>query len=288
MSVEPIAMGEIAPEATLEDCKFALHQVERNAAIQQGVILRHVRDHRLHIEGGYSTFEECVEKEFGYTRDWAYKRIDFAETRNALLSTNVDIPAITNEGQARAIKPVLRDHGPEIAAEVLREAADDDGKLTARSISEAATRVIEPEIVDAEVIDITPVEVLTEEQWKQDNGYTEQDEWSAEEHALADRLEAGETVVLNMRGEVHGHLWAWAERSGLAERIDRRSIWGNPFILGDDGDRDTVCDAYANVYLPHKPRLLSEIADLKGRALGCWCAPARCHGDHLAELAARS
>lgn len=32
MSLEPIAMGEIEPEATLEDCEQALHQVERNAA----------------------------------------------------------------------------------------------------------------------------------------------------------------------------------------------------------------------------------------------------------------
>lgn len=63
-------------------------------------------------------------------------------------------PQITTESHARAIKPVLRDHGPEVAAEVLREAADDDGKLTARSISEAATRVIDPDIVDAEVIEI--------------------------------------------------------------------------------------------------------------------------------------
>ncbi|MBK8246546.1 MAG: hypothetical protein IPK85_03980 [Gemmatimonadetes bacterium] len=72
------------------------------------------------IEGGYSTFEECVEKEFGYTRDWAYKRIDFAETRNALLSTNVDIPAITNEGQARSHGSAHTRPGPGRSATPLR------------------------------------------------------------------------------------------------------------------------------------------------------------------------
>lgn len=30
MSLEPIAIGEIEPEATLEDCEHALAQVERN------------------------------------------------------------------------------------------------------------------------------------------------------------------------------------------------------------------------------------------------------------------
>jgi hypothetical protein len=32
MSIEPVAVGVIMPEATLEDCEQALHQVERNAA----------------------------------------------------------------------------------------------------------------------------------------------------------------------------------------------------------------------------------------------------------------
>lgn len=52
----------------------------------------------------------------------APERIDLAETVAQL--TIVNAPQIANEGQARAIKPVLRDHGPEVAAEVLREAAD--------------------------------------------------------------------------------------------------------------------------------------------------------------------
>ena len=66
MSLEPIAMGEIEAEATLEDCEQALHQVERNAAIAQGTILRHVRDQRLYREH-FSTFEEYVEKRRGCT-----------------------------------------------------------------------------------------------------------------------------------------------------------------------------------------------------------------------------
>ncbi len=146
MSLEPIAMGEIEPEATLEDCEQALAAVERNAAIQQGIILRHIRDTGLY-KTKHATFDSYVEQALGYQRTWAYQRIDLADTVQQM-SAIADIPQIAKESQARAIKPVLRDHGPEVAAEVLREAADDDGKITARSITEATSRVIEPEVVD--------------------------------------------------------------------------------------------------------------------------------------------
>ncbi len=109
---------------------------------------RHIRDNRLY-EAKHATFEAYVERSLGYTEGWASQRISLADTVNALYhGKEDDPPTITTERQARAIKPVLRDHGPEVAAEVLREAADDDGKITARSITEATSRVIEPEVVD--------------------------------------------------------------------------------------------------------------------------------------------
>lgn len=264
MSLEPIAVGELMPEATLDDCEQALAAVERNAAIQQGVILRHIRDTGLYREK-HATFEEYCEKALGYERTWAYRRIDLADTVAMLPMGN-----ITSERQARAIKPVLRDHGPEVAAEVLREAADDDGRITARSIHEATVRVIEPEVLPADV-------------WMDREGYSPAvvELLTAEERGLKERLLAGQTVVVNMRDDAHARLWAWAEAHGLAVRIDRKSIWGNPFLVGDDGTRDDVCDLYAANYFPLKPRLRSTVHTLRGKALGCWCAPDRCHGDHL-------
>ena len=169
MSIQPIAMGVIEESATLEDCEHVYQQAERNAAIIKGAVLQHVRDHRLYQQAQFASFEEYAEKRIGIQRAHAYRLIDLASTA-AALSPIGDIPPITNEGQARAIKPVLRDHGPEVAAEVLREAAGDDGRITARSISEAASRVIEPEIVDAEVIDDEPP-VLTSQQWMAREGY---------------------------------------------------------------------------------------------------------------------
>lgn len=149
MSLEPIALGVIEDSATLGDCERLFRegeQDEKRGQLKQAVALQLVRDRRLYREH-FSTFEEYVEKRLGYTDRWAHQRIALAQVAEQLNHGSV---AITNERQARAIKPVLRDHGPEVAAEVLREAADDDGKVTARSITEATARVIEPEVITAE------------------------------------------------------------------------------------------------------------------------------------------
>lgn len=108
--------------------------------------------------------------------------------------------------------------------------------------------------------------------------------WPKAECELRAALERGETVVINV--DKQPHVTSWAERGGLLIMIDRTSPWGNPFLLGDDGSRDEVCDAYAKHYLPHKPSLLKKLRTLKGRALGCHCAPQRCHGDAIAKAGA--
>lgn len=104
--------------------------------------------------------------------------------------------------------------------------------------------------------------------------------WSPEQAAMKDAVERGETVVASLRGD-HKLLIEWAQSNGLYERIDRRSPWGNPFEMPDDGDRKTVIENYADHYLPYKPSLLSRLETLRGKVLGCWCAPEPCHGDVL-------
>jgi hypothetical protein len=104
--------------------------------------------------------------------------------------------------------------------------------------------------------------------------------WSTDEYALLEQIRAGQTVVVSLRGQ-HENFIAWAEREGKYARIDRRTEWGNPFEMPADGDRVTVIANYANHYLPNKPSLLAKLEDLRGKALGCWCAPETCHGDAL-------
>lgn len=95
-------------------------------------------------------------------------------------------------------------------------------------------------------------------------------------------VEAGGTVVADMHGGKDEYLLRWARAKGLFVQIDRRSDWGNPYEIPGDGDRDAVCDSFA-VYFSRKLSLHLRLNELRGKVLGCWCYPARCHGNHLIE-----
>ena len=59
----------------------------------------------------------------------------------------------------------------------------------------------------------------------------------------------------------------------------------NPFHIGKDGSRDDVCDKYEERLREH-PDLIKRVRkELKGKVLGCYCAPLRCHGDLLRFIA---
>ena len=66
--------------------------------------------------------------------------------------------------------------------------------------------------------------------------------------------------------------------------IGRPSKWGNPFEIGKDGDRETVICKYRE-WVVTQPRLMAALPELRGKVLGCWCAPQACHGDVLVSLA---
>lgn len=103
--------------------------------------------------------------------------------------------------------------------------------------------------------------------------------WLDDEKERKAKVEKGQAVVANAQRDKN--LIQWAEKQGLAVRIDRSSEFGNPFILGDDGTRDEVCDAYRDYYLPKKPSILKKLPSLKGKVCICHCYPERCHGDSL-------
>ena len=66
--------------------------------------------------------------------------------------------------------------------------------------------------------------------------------------------------------------------------IGRPSKWGNPFKIGKDGTREHVVQRYEGWLMQNK-KLVSEISELQGKVLGCFCKPKLCHGDILARLA---
>jgi hypothetical protein len=110
-------------------------------------------------------------------------------------------------------------------------------------------------------------------------------DWTDEELQIRDRLNDGETVVISQRDN-HARVLRWADARDQYVRVDRRTDWGNPFETPADGDRKTVIQNYAEHYLPYKPSLLDRLPDLRGKALGCWCAPLPCHADVLRARAA--
>jgi len=111
------------------------------------------------------------------------------------------------------------------------------------------------------------------------------DDWRQDERDRQAQVTDGITVVANAAADKN--LICWAEREGLAVRIDRGTRYGNPFILGEDGDRDAVCDSYERHYLVRKPSITDRIdaGELTGKVLVCHCYPQRCHGDRLAAEA---
>lgn len=68
-----------------------------------------------------------------------------------------------------------------------------------------------------------------------------------------------------------------------AVRVDRTTKWGNPFIIGKDGNRDEVIELYAQWILT-QPDLMADLPSLAGKSLLCWCAPERCHAEVLMDL----
>ena len=95
-------------------------------------------------------------------------------------------------------------------------------------------------------------------------------------------------------------LVVYLKREPCDVRIDRGTPWGNPFELGSDGDRATVIRAHldwsatgeapiSTVKGTWNPAWVREhLPDLRGKRLGCWCAPQPCHGETLAALAAET
>lgn len=66
--------------------------------------------------------------------------------------------------------------------------------------------------------------------------------------------------------------------------IGRGSVWGNPFIIGPDGDRDTVISKfyhYAKWRLEREPKWLEPLI---GKDLACYCSPNPCHGNAIISL----
>ena len=91
--------------------------------------------------------------------------------------------------------------------------------------------------------------------------------------------------ILSMRGK-NG-----AKPGAGYVRVDRRSPWGNPFVLKREADREQVIYQHRRWMLerivagddPYTQARLKELA--AADALLCWCRPLRCHAENLVQAA---
>jgi hypothetical protein len=67
--------------------------------------------------------------------------------------------------------------------------------------------------------------------------------------------------------------------------IGRPSYWGNPFIMGKDGNRTEVIAKHKEWFLSNPEMVKRCIEELKGKDLCCWCDPLPCHGRIYLEVA---
>lgn len=68
--------------------------------------------------------------------------------------------------------------------------------------------------------------------------------------------------------------------------IGRPSPFGNPYVLQTESDRKKVIDMYREYFYERveiDPEFRSKVLKLRGKVLGCYCAPKPCHGDVIVE-----
>lgn len=128
--------------------------------VEVGTALTVIRDRRLHRQT-HSTFEGYCADNWGMSRPRAYELMSAAATVSAL-SDMPDTPPVENARQAAALAPIIREHGPEAAAEVLAQAAA-AGPVTAASIRQAAEETGRAKVTQtARTTEATKVEHLVD------------------------------------------------------------------------------------------------------------------------------
>lgn len=74
----------------------------------------------------------------------------------------------------------------------------------------------------------------------------------------------------------------------VSRRMIEASLWGNRNRINRDCDRDEAIRRYEHdlrlEFRRNPENLNHRLDELRGKRLGCWCAPGACHGDVLARV----
>lgn len=275
----------------LERCEVVIKQGLKTF-IEVGQALMTIKEKRLY-RISFKTFEDyCIER-WAISKPRAYQLIEAANVMIGL-STMVDVlpqserqvrplTSLEPEIQKEVWKEVVKTHGENITAAKVQSVAN-NWKPVNQEIKEIKNEpmfaISTPEELLKKAKEVAKERAEVKRQIIDQKGSTEV--IPLEDLELINRMEEGETVVLNMNTNFHA--MKWAKDNNRFQQIDRWSDWGNPFLIGGDGNRDTVCESF-KVYFNLKLELNQKVKQLKGKALGCHCYPLRCHGEHLKQLA---
>jgi hypothetical protein len=278
----------------LERCEVVIKQGLKTF-IEVGQALMTIKEKRLY-RISFKTFEDyCIER-WAISKPRAYQLIEAANVMIGL-STIVDVLP-QSESQIRPLTNLEPEIQKEVWKEVVKQSEETRQPITAARVQSVVNdwKPVNQEIKEVKNEPMfaisTPEELLkkakevakeraeVKRQIIDQKGSTEV--IPLEDLELINRMKEGETVVLNMNTNFHA--MKWAKDNERFQQIDRWSDWGNPFLIGGDGNRDTVCESF-KVYFNLKLELNQKVKQLKGKALGCHCYPLRCHGEHLKQLA---
>lgn len=89
------------------------------------------------------------------------------------------------------------------------------------------------------------------------------------------------TTVVNIRTGAKFDVYCGRARGGLG------GTFGNPYVLGPDGDRDEVIRKF-RIYFHERLKMdlafRRAVEGLRGKVLGCFCKPLACHCDIYVEF----
>jgi hypothetical protein len=278
----------------LERCEVVIKQ-GLQTFIEVGQALMTIKEKRLY-RISFKTFEDyCIEK-WAITKTQANRLIQASETIISLTPIGVILPQ--TESQTRPLTSLEPEIQKEVWKEVIKQSEETRQPITAAKVQSVVNdwKPVNQEIKEVKNEPMfaisTPEELLkkakevakeraeVKRQIIDQKGSTEV--IPLEDLELINKMKNGETVVLNMNTNFHA--MKWAKDNERFQQIDRWSDWGNPFLIGGDGNRDTVCESF-KIYFNLKLELNQKVKQLKGKALGCHCYPLRCHGEHLKQLA---
>jgi len=275
----------------LERCEVVIKQ-GLQTFIEVGQALMTIKEKRLY-RINFKTFEDYCVGMWAFKRSEAYRLIDASVVISNLSPIGDILPktesqtrpltSLEPEIQKEVWKEVVETHGENITATKVQSVVN-DWKPVNQEIKEVKNQpmfaISTPEELLKKAKEVAKERAEVKRQIIDQKGSTE--EIPLVDLLLIEKMKQGKTVVLNINTNFHA--MKWAKDNNRFQQIDRWSDWGNPFLIGGDGNRDTVCESF-KVYFNLKLELNQKVKQLKGKALGCHCYPLRCHGDHLKQLA---